>query len=223
MFGLVCRYDPERPVVLAAVESLRRHHPDAEIVVVDSDSPDKSYFGAVEALGATVLDVGNRHYEAGALWHLHRTFEREHYFFLHDTMIASGNLDHLRRHDVSGFMYWDGWKGCDPCHLDAGRSLLARCEYPYLEDGFHMVFGGMLFVKRRVLDRLAERGFDRVLPSDKVGSCAMERLWGIALQHEGLGATIPRTFLSDWRGCEEQGGLKVTRTPLLTKVWLGRQ
>jgi hypothetical protein len=86
-----------------------------------------------------------------------------------------------------------------------------------------MIFGGMLFSRREVLDRLHAKNFHRVLPTDKVGSCAMERLWGIALQHEGLGDLVPRTFLSDWWGCEEIDGLKVTRTPLLTKVWLGRQ
>lgn len=222
MFALVCRYDPARPVVIAAVESIRRHHPDAEIVVVDSDSPDKSYFGPLCRLGARIEDVGNRHYEAGALWHVYERFERDYYFFLHDTMLVTGNLDHLRRHELSGFMYWDDWSGCSPEHIEAGHRLIERCDYPYLERGFHMVFGGMLFCRRTVLDRLRARRFHHVLPSNKVESCAMERLFGIALEHEGLGDRIPQTFLSSWVGCEEQDGFKVTRTPLMTKVWLGR-
>ncbi len=222
MFALVCRFDPARPIVIAAVESIRRHHRDAEIVVVDSDSSDKSYFEPLRRLDVRIEDVQNRHYEAGALWHVYERFERDHYFFLHDTMLVTGNLDHLRRHELSGFMYWDDWKGCGPEHVEAGRRLLKQCDYPYLDRGFPMIFGGMLFCRREVLDRLRQRRFHHVLPGNKVESCAMERLFGIALQHEGLGDRVPRTFLSHWVGCEEQDGFKVTRTPLMTKVWLGR-
>jgi hypothetical protein len=222
VFALVCRYDPSRPVVIAAVESLRRHHPDAEIVVVDSDSPDKSYFEPLARLGVHVEDARNRHYEAGALWHVYDKFARDFYFFLHDTMLVTANLDHLRRHEVSGFMYWEDWNGCRPDHVSTGRRLLAASDYPFLDEGFYMVFGGMLFCRRSVLDRLRARGFHRVLPDDKVGSCAMERLFGIALHHEGLSSLIPRNFLSRWAGCEQVDGYQVTRTPLMTKVWLGR-
>lgn len=223
MFALVCRFDRKRPVVVESVRTIRRLYPDAEIVVTDSASEDKSYFAEMHRLGAKVEDIGNRHYEAGALWHVNAKYPRDHYFFMQDTVILRDRVDDLAQHDVSGMMWWNGWDGCAPKHLDWGREALARSEYAWLDDGFKMVFGCMLFCRREVLDRLAKKRFDRVLPDDKTGSESMERLFGIALQHEGYGDRIPETFDSPWVGCEEQDGVKYTATKRMVKVWLGRQ
>ncbi|MBI4880354.1 MAG: hypothetical protein HY812_11950 [Planctomycetes bacterium] len=223
MFALACRFDPARPLVFEAVASIRRHHPAEEIVVTDSDSPDRSYLRDLERQGVIVEDAGNRCYEAGAMWHVYERYPRDYYYFLHDSVVVKRNLDHLKRLEVSGMMYWDGWGGCQARHLEWARAQLALSRYAWLEDGFHMVFGCMLFCRRAVLDRLYAAGMHHVLPSDKTGSEAMERLLGIALQHEGFGRQIPFTFLTRWKGCEEHEGRKVTRTPQIDKVWLGRQ
>jgi hypothetical protein len=223
MFVIPCRFDPDRPIVFECVYRLRQHHPHADILVVDSDSPDPSYAETLRPLGIQVDLAANRHYEVGALWHAYEHHRRDHYYLLQDAAVVKGNLDDLARHDVSGMMYANDWLGCEPCHIDWAREHLAKSDYPFLESGFRMIFGNMLFAKREVLTRLRAKNFDRVLPSDKVGSCAMERLLGIALQHEGYGDVIPRTFLSDWVGVtDEANGRKLTRTPRLDKVWLGR-
>lgn len=223
MFVVGCRFDPARPLVYRCVAEILRFHPRAEIVVVDSDSPDRSYAGELRALGIRVETIGNRHYEVGALWHAFERFPRDHYFFLQDSALVKDNLDDLRRHPVSGMMYWRDWEGCQPCHLERGRELLAATDYSWLDSGFPMVFGCMLFAQRGVLEQLRRKNLHRALPTDKAGSAAMERVLGIALQHEGYGDLVPRTFLSEWIGVTEQAGdSKVTRTPRLDKVWLGR-
>ncbi len=223
MFVIPCRFDPKRPVIFNCVYQIKRHHPDAKILVVDSDSENRSYMDVLRPLGIQVDAAANKHYEVGALWHAYEHHPADHYFLLQDAAVVKDNLDDLQRHAVSGMMYADDWLGCSPCHIDWARENIGKSEYTFLEGGFHMIFGCMLFTKREVLDRLHARNFHRVLPTDKVGSCAMERLLGIALQHEGLGDQIPRTFLSDWVGVNDTGnGQKVTRTARLDKVWLGR-
>lgn len=223
MFAIACRFDAARPVVYECVHGILQHHPGAEIVVVDSASPDRSYCRELRSLGIRVDEIDNRHYEAGAIWHVHERYPRDHYFFLQDSAIPTASLADLARHEVSGMMHWRDWEGCGPEHLAAGRELLAQTDYPWLERGFPMIFGSILFARRSVLDRLRAKRFDRALPTDKAGSCAMERLWGVALQHEGLAAQVERTFLSPWVGIsEESSGRKVTRVPRMQKVWMGR-
>lgn len=223
MFVLACRFDPRRPIVFESVRAIRRFHPNAEIVVVDSASPDKSHFAELRRLGVTVDDVDNRNYEAGALWHVYRKHVRDQYVFLQDAVILRDRLDDLLQHDVSGMMWTDSWDGCEPKHLDWARGALANSDYHWMDSGFRMVFGCMSFCRREVLDRLAAKHFDRVLPSDKTGSEAMERLFGIAFEQEGFGARIPETFDSAWTGCTTENGVKYTATPRMVKVWLGRQ
>lgn len=223
MFVIPCRFDPSRPVVFDCIYRLRKHHPTAEILIVDSDSPDTSYADVLRPLGIAVDLAANRHYEVGALWHAYEHHPREHYALLQDTALVKDNLDDLFRHPVAGMMYWDDWSGCSPCHVDWAREHLPACDYPFLETGFKMVFGCMLFSPRALLDRFRAKNLHRVLPTDKVGSCAMERILGLALQHEGYGERIPKTFLSNWVGInDERDGKRFTRTPRLDKVWLGR-
>ena len=72
LFSITCRFDPENPVVLPCVQSIREHHPDSPIHVVDSASEDKSYYGAVKHFGAKVEDIGNQSLTTGNIW---RTYE----------------------------------------------------------------------------------------------------------------------------------------------------
>jgi hypothetical protein len=223
MFVIPCRFEPTRPVVFDCVYRIRKHHPDAEILVVDSASNDTGYADVLRPLGIAVDLAGNTNYEVGALWHAYERYPREHYFLLQDTALVKDNLDDLRRHEASGMMYWDDWSGCSPCHVDWAREHIAACDYPFLETGFKMVFGCMLFARRTLLDRFRAKRLHRVLPTDKVGSCAMERILGLALEHEGLGSSVPQTFLSEWVGInDDQDGKRFTRTPRLDKVWFGR-
>jgi glycosyltransferase involved in cell wall biosynthesis len=48
MFVIACKYNPKFPFIIHLVESIRKFHPTEKIVVVDSDSDDKSYFSQIE-------------------------------------------------------------------------------------------------------------------------------------------------------------------------------
>ena len=44
MFVIPCKFNPNYPFIINLVEDIRNYHPSEKIVVVDSDSEDKSYF-----------------------------------------------------------------------------------------------------------------------------------------------------------------------------------
>ena len=224
MFVIPCRFDPKRPTIYRCVYEIKRWHPKAEVVVVDSASPDRSYMSKLRELGITVADAENTNYEVGALWHAFENYPRDRYFLCQDSAFVQAEIESvLDRHPISGMMYWRGWEGCQPEHIAAGRELCALTDYSYLDDGFSMVFGCMLFARREILERFRAKNLHRALPTDKVGSCAMERVLGIALAHEGFTAMIPRSFFSTWVSPHQNNdGTQTTRVPNMEKLWLNR-
>ena len=59
MFVIPCKYNPKFPFVIQLVESIREFHPTEKIVVVDSNSDDKSYFSILEKYDVIIEDVKN--------------------------------------------------------------------------------------------------------------------------------------------------------------------
>ena len=48
-------------------------YPNDDVIVVDSNSPDKSYFDQVRKLGATPVDAKNVNYTTGNIWHTYNS------------------------------------------------------------------------------------------------------------------------------------------------------
>jgi len=69
MFVIPCKYNPKFPFVIDLVKSIRKFHPTEKIVIVDSDSDDKSYFSALEKYNVIIEDIGNKNWMVGAYWY----------------------------------------------------------------------------------------------------------------------------------------------------------
>lgn len=217
MIVFPCRYVSGNPVVLRAVESAKRVMPSERILVVDSDSPDKSYFEAVRALGATVDDAKNTHYETGAWWHAYENYEEDFYFFLHDSCEILLPLDGFRELDLSALTTMYSWDHARIDHLVWGLHQFGQHvpDWEMALWGFQSPLGCMFNIHREFLSKLRDDGFHNILPTDKVGSCAMERLWGIALVKAGLRQTHIMTEYK-WTAPEP------LETPWIRKHWLHR-
>lgn len=203
LFSITCKYDPNNPVVLSCVESIRKHHPDSPIHVVDSGSEDKSYYEQVEALGATVQDINNGSLTTGNIWYTYEKYpDYDYYYFLHDSMLIKDGLLDLLDRDVVALRYFRSWNGIGwtPAEVPSGENgfvyeetynwantqLLSKTTYrPEPSHRFAALFGPMLMCKRSVLDKLKAAGFDKVRPTTKPQSEAMERVWGMVLNMEG--------------------------------------
>ena len=83
-------------MVSRCVKSISFLHPDEKIVVVDSASPDKSYFEELKKINPNVIieDVNNTGYEAGAWWHAFNKYPNEEvYCFIQDGLILKESIE----------------------------------------------------------------------------------------------------------------------------------
>jgi hypothetical protein len=234
LFSITCKYDPNNPVVLSCVESIRKHHPNSPIHVVDSGSEDKSYYEQVEAQGASVQDINNNSLTTGNIWYTYEKYpDYDYYYFLHDSMLIKDGLLDLLDQDVVALRYFRSWNGIGwtPAEVPTGENgfvyeetynwantqLLSKTTYhPELSHKFAALFGPMLMCKRTVLDKLKAAGFDKVRPTTKRQSEAMERVWGMVLNMEGYDLSE----LSIQGYCYDPGYQETHR---LEKIFLGRQ
>jgi hypothetical protein len=103
---------PDRDIVRISFRAHKDVHGNDEIVVVDSDSEDKSYYAKVRRIPNThLLDVANRHYVIGALWRALETFQDSFVYLLHDSMILKNNVSFLEDHDVTSIRFFRSWFG----------------------------------------------------------------------------------------------------------------
>lgn len=234
LFSITCRFDPENPVVLPCVQSIREHHPDSPIHVVDSASEDKSYYGAVKQFGAKVEDIGNQSLTTGNIWHTYENYpDYDFYYFLHDSMLIKDGILDLMETDVTALRYFRSWNGLGWTPQEhpsgdngfvypetfnwANSQLLSKTTYrPEMGMRFAALFGPMIMCKRSVLDKLKAAGFDKVRPTTKRQSEAMERVWGLVLNLEGY--DLSQLSLQGY--CYDPGYKEDYR---LEKIFLGRQ
>lgn len=186
-----------------AVKAARYYMADEPILVVDSDSPDRSYMTRLPG-GVHVADVANRHFATGAyLWA--RAFEpADFYYLLHDSLIIRGDLTDLRERAVTAVRWFPvpgtGW-GYDADGTPLERWAHQKWAYglyggPWLAE-FKGLFGPMVAISGTVFDQL-DRWVGAVKAETKHQECGLERLWGMALT--GLGHDLADNALQGEMG-----------------------
>lgn len=190
MFVIPCKFDPERPVVFDCVAKLREHHPNAKIVVIDSDSPDTSYLADLDC---DTIDAENRHYGAGALKIALDAYIDDFFYLWFDSLLCHANLDDLAEKPLTVVRWFDiheqGW-GANKDGTPLG--LFAEKHGVYIPTNFFGILGPMVFATR---DTITRAGLLRIMPESAFEQCALERIWGIWLLEAGY----------DVRTCSLQG------------------
>lgn len=232
MIIIACKYDPTRPVVQRAVASARKFLPNERVLVVDSDSDDKSYFKDVIAMGAEIADIKNKNYDTAAYWYGYKNNRDEKFFFcMHDSSyFVATPPPELYDTPVTTFMKWKNqnphtWDMCIGPEIEWGRQQLSQTSVPFLYTGFNMVFGPIFFVQAHILQHLEELGFDKVTVENKVpGVGGSERLWGIAFAavgHRDFPVLTP--WISDHRAHEYKNDkIEGAVAQWFAKTWLFR-
>lgn len=84
----------DTPVIFDCINSIKKFHPESDIVVVDSGSKDKSYFTFLKKENVLVEDVDNRNYDTGAYWYAYKKYKNdyEYFYFLHDSIKLNNKL-----------------------------------------------------------------------------------------------------------------------------------
>lgn len=183
MFVIPCKYNKNTPFILNLVEGIRRYHPDDKIVVVDSSSEDKSYFEDIKKYNVIIEDIDNKNWMVGAYWHAYKKFPNEDfYFFMHDSMLVKGNMDYLKKNDLTllctfsrnlnqTFDYW-------------GNKINIETKYKYKTGGLGC-YGIIFFCKNKVMKIMLEMGADKVLPNNKAETGYCEGCYGFFLEDQG--------------------------------------
>jgi len=181
MFVIPCKYNPTYPFIIQLVKDIREYHPNEKIMVVDSDSEDKSYFDEIKKYDVIVEDVANRNWMVGAYWHGFKKYpEEDFYFFMHDSMRVKANLDYLKEKDlvllmsfnrnIGNFNYW-------------GDRITNKSKYTYKPG--RGCFGPIFFCKNKIMKRMLAMGADKFLPNNKAETGYCEGCYGFFLEEQG--------------------------------------
>ncbi len=190
---VACKFDPERPVIFDCVASIREHHPDDWIFVVDSASDQRTYLAKLHAAdeGVEPVDLENEHYALGAYGWAQENIGSDFYACIHDSLIVNQNLHHLEDQPLTTVRYFEqppnAW-GVDGNNVDIGLWGADQAREHLGLDipaQFAGVLGPMWFCQRQVMDDLDKLGFFNIKPSSKFEQQGTERLAGIALTHLG--------------------------------------
>ena len=219
LFVISCYFDGSNEAIFNITNSILKHYDNPKIVIVDSDSPDKTYFKRMLSSNIEILDVKNKNYDTGAYWIAFNKFnDFDNYYFLQDSTIIKKNLSSFENNNLTTFRYFQsidkigGFIYEKPSNqklniifklfskkvkkypifgfdnenqLNWSKNELKKTSY-FFPKSWVSVFGPMFICKKLVMEKLQNKNFDKILPNNKLEQMAMERLFGIAFQQEGL-------------------------------------
>jgi len=222
IFIVSCYFDGSNSAIFNCTNSIIKYYKNPKIVVVDSDSPDKSYFKPLEKKNICILDIKNRNYDTGAYWKAYEKFNNfKFYYFLQDSLILKKNLSKFEVYDFTSIRYFISsdvvggfklkktknkiisklvnlFKSEDKIHdvygfdnseqLEWAINKLKNTNY-FFPKAWISLFGPVFICKPFILNRLIAKKFNLILPENKLQQMAMERLFVIALQQEGVNLT----------------------------------
>lgn len=222
MFVIPCKYTSNSPI-LDCVKSIRKHYPDDLIVVVDSDSDDKSYFDLIEKYNVTIEDIANKNFLDGALWYCYEKYTTEDFFYLvQDSMKIKMNFDYVEDEDftcISSFpntCWAENFEGGSRAQIEFVKEALSETNYSYLgpEIDWQPVFGISFFISRNLMDKLKTNNMHKYLPTNKMEMEASERVWGMVMHQEGINVR---------NSCIIDTPFHVKPNPIISKVFLRRE
>jgi hypothetical protein len=206
MFVIPCKYTQASNGILDLIAQIRHHHPNEKIVVVDSDSSDKSYFDVIRQHGAIVEDIANKHWMIGAFWHGFKKYpDEDYYFFLHDSTKVKANMDYLKDRDL--FMLAHFNRSASPSFTKWNDRVAneTTIDPKYINNTGKGCYGPMWGCKPHVMHKLIEMGCDKFLPTNKGETGIMEGTFGLFF--EALGYDVPSCSLyGDILELESPGG-----------------
>jgi hypothetical protein len=188
VFSISTRCEDENhcQIPINCVKSIRTFYPDADIFVVDSNSPIKNHIEPLKEMGCLISDLKNINYESGAMWDTYNKIEKDSYVFLQDSILLLGNIDDYINEELSIFgRIYPNWIYCGQHHIDWVNENMLKTDYPPIKEDFNIVEWNSFIVSRKILNKFKDKNLDKILPTNKIGSCGMERILGIALNFEG--------------------------------------
>lgn len=198
MFIIPCKFKQDNPVIYRCIESINKFSPTSTILLVDSDSDDKSYLARCKTYkNVCVSDIKNNGYVEGALWHAYSSFRSEKwYFIIHDSVYLTQCLDEYFNRDFVCAYYFKDYAYLDvQCWSDSNdmyrvkwayEELLHTNYFDFIQGDIYGVLGSIFLASRNTLDFLKSKNVDSIIPKNKKELEAMERVWGMIFLQMGF-------------------------------------
>lgn len=107
LFVIPCYFDGSNDAIFNSTNSILKYYDNPSIVVVDSDSPDKTYFKKLKSKSIEIIDAKNKNYETGAYWIAYENYNNfKNYYFIHDSVKFKKNLINYEKYDLTSFRYF---------------------------------------------------------------------------------------------------------------------
>lgn len=188
IFAIPCKYSDENPFIYRCLDSIRKHYDD-KIVVVDSNSDDKSYLDTIKDNyhNVDILDIQNNNFMTGAIWKVYKEYDSKNYYFLHDSTEVLNDMSEYERYDVVPIMVssdwmWPNWNGSRTSEW-AREQITKKTSIDFKEGDFDTIIGPMFIIKKKILDKLKKLNLNKILPTKKSEMEMMERIWGLAFDY----------------------------------------
>lgn len=208
MFIIPCKYS-SISLVEKCVASIRQYHPTARILVVDSNSDDKSYFETLKPYNVEIADVANNNYELGAFWYAVKNYKDSHYVLVQDSIQFKKSIDELinTTEMFRPFMWFVEPSMHNFNHIPADQWLSRMNEFlgdfmklPTDRNVMYLGSFGTNFIAsdQIVQEMLAKRMDLCALPESKSDSWITERISGIVATQCGVDiratAIVPQEY-----------------------------
>lgn len=214
-FVFCCRYTRENCFIYDSVESVIKHHPEADIIIVDSSSEDCSYFNIQDMHGNVRIEEFNTQYELAAWLGVFKKYKQDYktFVFLQDSIklldplrvfnkekSESKDLSDLSDDEVVLFMnYKKGWASFrnNPHGEKEGYTDLKAWwvsmypEFPmndeiFINPTFWNTFAINTDAFSKVLNSESFKMIDTKSLMTKAGSVVMECIWTLLFHDSNL-------------------------------------
>jgi Ni,Fe-hydrogenase maturation factor len=227
MFCFSCKYTDNSPLD-RCIESILEYHPNEKIVIVDSESENKSYYDRYKSNDSVIiLDNLNKHRQPGSFEIIYDKFPDDPYYvMIHDSIIFKKSiqkfLDSLD--EFYALLYFpEIVQSEEDKHIVYYRNLFSETSYKSPEPGSTIMgsFGGMAIIKNSLMKRLKNSGIlSKLNSTSKWEDENFERVIGICAEQEGYSSekyNIEGNFLSRYNEVNSDN------LEYFTKIFLGRQ
>jgi hypothetical protein len=184
MFVIPCKYSLTAPYIISLVENIRNFHPNEKIVVVDSNSEDKTYFEKINRYEVLIEDIANKHWMVGAFWHSFKKYpDEDFYYFLHDSMKVKDNLEYLKSNALTLLCYFN--RAVHSSFSGWAENINKYTNFVYTPNG-KGCYGPAFFCQNYVMKNLLKAGVDKLLPSNKIEVGFAEGAYGFFFEQLGF-------------------------------------
>lgn len=186
MFIISCKFNKKFPYIINLVNDIRKFHPDEKIVVVDSDSADKSYFGILSTQNIIIEDIANKNWMIGAYWHAFKKYPNEEfYFFFHDSMRVKNNLDYLKSNELMLLATFNRNTNSLFNKLNNRIKQETKVDPVFVKLEGRGCYGPIFMCQNKVMKALLELNVDKFLPINKEETQMLEGSFGLFFESLG--------------------------------------